>query len=79
MFRIDSFDVIDATTSGDAARFINHSCEVRRGILFFALSKLLRKLQPRTFSRAEWCCMRNCFCLIFGIYFFFFSQTVFHV
>ena len=30
MFRVDSFDVIDATECGDAARFINHSCEVRR-------------------------------------------------
>ena len=28
MFRVDSFDVIDATECGDAARFINHSCEV---------------------------------------------------
>ncbi|XP_028401347.1 histone-lysine N-methyltransferase 2A-like [Dendronephthya gigantea] len=27
MFRVDSFDVIDATECGDAARFINHSCE----------------------------------------------------
>lgn len=29
MFRVDSFDVVDATTCGDAARFINHSCEVK--------------------------------------------------
>ena len=36
MFRVDSFDVIDATTCGDAARFINHSCEVRAGITLFA-------------------------------------------
>ena len=28
MFRIDDFDVVDATTSGNAARFINHSCDV---------------------------------------------------
>lgn len=28
MFRIDSNLVIDATYSGNAARFINHSCEV---------------------------------------------------
>ncbi|XP_030834287.1 uncharacterized protein LOC579728 [Strongylocentrotus purpuratus] len=27
MFRIDDFDVVDATTSGNAARFINHSCD----------------------------------------------------
>ena len=29
MFRIDDYDVIDATMHGSAARFINHSCEVR--------------------------------------------------
>ena len=28
MFRIDDYDVIDATLHGSAARFINHSCEV---------------------------------------------------
>jgi hypothetical protein len=27
MFRIDEFEVIDATTKGNQARFINHSCE----------------------------------------------------
>ncbi|CAG10790.1 unnamed protein product, partial [Tetraodon nigroviridis] len=27
MFRIDDFDVVDATMQGNAARFINHSCE----------------------------------------------------
>ncbi|XP_033122773.1 uncharacterized protein LOC117121643 [Anneissia japonica] len=27
MFRIDDYDVIDATVHGNAARFINHSCE----------------------------------------------------
>ncbi|XP_072166012.1 uncharacterized protein [Diadema setosum] len=27
MFRIDDYDVVDATTHGNAARFINHSCE----------------------------------------------------
>jgi len=28
MFRIDDDDVIDATMKGNAARFINHSCDV---------------------------------------------------
>ena len=28
MFRIDSDEVVDATMSGNEARFINHSCEV---------------------------------------------------
>ncbi|XP_031566509.1 histone-lysine N-methyltransferase 2A-like [Actinia tenebrosa] len=27
MFRVDEINVVDATTSGNAARFINHSCE----------------------------------------------------
>ena len=29
MFRIDFDEVVDATMSGNEARFINHSCEVR--------------------------------------------------
>ena len=28
MFRVDGTYVVDATTSGNCARFINHSCEV---------------------------------------------------
>ena len=28
MFRIDSDEVVDATMSGNEARFINHACEV---------------------------------------------------
>jgi SET domain-containing protein len=28
MFRIDDYDVVDATMHGNAARFINHSCDV---------------------------------------------------
>ena len=28
MFRIDDYEVVDATMRGNAARFINHSCEV---------------------------------------------------
>ena len=31
MFRINDDEVIDATMSGNAARFINHSCEVSMG------------------------------------------------
>jgi SET domain-containing protein len=27
MFRIDEYEVIDATTKGNQARFINHSCD----------------------------------------------------
>ena len=29
MFRIDDDEVVDATLRGNAARFINHCCEVR--------------------------------------------------
>lgn len=29
MFRIDDNLVVDATMKGNAARFINHSCDVR--------------------------------------------------
>ena len=30
MFRVDGTYVVDATMCGNAARFINHSCEVRK-------------------------------------------------
>ncbi|XP_010787146.1 histone-lysine N-methyltransferase 2B-like, partial [Notothenia coriiceps] len=53
MFRIDDFDVVDATMQGNAARFINHSCEPncysrvinvdgRKHIVIFALRKIHR-------------------------------------
>ncbi|XP_072317578.1 histone-lysine N-methyltransferase 2A [Eucyclogobius newberryi] len=53
MFRIDDFDVVDATMRGNAARFINHSCEPncysrvinvegRKHIVIFALRKIYR-------------------------------------
>ncbi|KAM6899546.1 histone-lysine N-methyltransferase 2B-like [Xenentodon cancila] len=53
MFRIDDFDVVDATMQGNAARFINHSCEPncysrvinvdgRKHIVIFALRKIFR-------------------------------------
>ncbi|XP_077363173.1 histone-lysine N-methyltransferase 2B isoform X2 [Festucalex cinctus] len=53
MFRIDDFDVVDATMQGNAARFINHSCEpncysrvinvdARKHIVIFALRKIYR-------------------------------------
>ncbi|XP_041933652.1 histone-lysine N-methyltransferase 2A isoform X3 [Alosa sapidissima] len=53
MFRIDDFDVVDATMHGNAARFINHSCDPNcysrvisvdglKHIVIFALRKVLR-------------------------------------
>ncbi|XP_004463182.2 histone-lysine N-methyltransferase 2B isoform X1 [Dasypus novemcinctus] len=53
MFRMDDFDVVDATMHGNAARFINHSCEPncfsrvihvegQKHIVIFALRRILR-------------------------------------
>uniref|UniRef100_A0A4W5L9E7 [histone H3]-lysine(4) N-methyltransferase n=1 Tax=Hucho hucho TaxID=62062 RepID=A0A4W5L9E7_9TELE len=53
MFRMDDFDVVDATMHGNAARFINHSCEPncysrvinvegQKHIVIFALRKIYR-------------------------------------
>lgn len=53
MFRIDDFDVVDATTRGNAARFINHCCEPncyskviqiekRKHIVIFALRSIMQ-------------------------------------
>ncbi|XP_041373736.1 uncharacterized protein LOC121386787 isoform X2 [Gigantopelta aegis] len=53
MFRIDDYDVVDATMHGSAARFINHSCEPncyskvinvdgRKHIVIFAGRQILR-------------------------------------
>ena len=40
MFRIDADDVVDATMSGNEARFINHSCEVSTSISLLASKNL---------------------------------------
>uniref|UniRef100_UPI00398ED858 histone-lysine N-methyltransferase 2B-like n=1 Tax=Pristiophorus japonicus TaxID=55135 RepID=UPI00398ED858 len=53
MFRIDDFEVVDATMHGNAARFINHSCEPncysrvinvegQKHIVIFAMRKIYR-------------------------------------
>ncbi|XP_041923797.1 histone-lysine N-methyltransferase 2A isoform X3 [Alosa sapidissima] len=53
MFRIDDYEVVDATMHGNAARFINHSCEPncfsrviivdsQKHIVIFALRKVYR-------------------------------------
>ena len=34
MFRVDGTYVVDATMCGNAARFINHSCEVTNQLLY---------------------------------------------
>ncbi|KAG5843771.1 hypothetical protein ANANG_G00154450 [Anguilla anguilla] len=53
MFRIDDYEVVDATVHGNAARFINHSCEPncysrviniegQKHIVIFAMRKIYR-------------------------------------
>lgn len=53
MFRIDDSEVVDATMHGNAARFINHSCEPncysrvinidgQKHIVIFAMRKIYR-------------------------------------
>ncbi|XP_078675926.1 histone-lysine N-methyltransferase 2A-like isoform X1 [Branchiostoma floridae x Branchiostoma belcheri] len=53
MFRIDDYEVVDATMHGNAARFINHSCEPncysrviqvegKKHILIFAMRKIYK-------------------------------------
>ncbi|ESO93732.1 hypothetical protein LOTGIDRAFT_209271 [Lottia gigantea] len=60
MFRIDDFDVVDATMHGSAARFINHSCEPncyskvitvdnRKHIVIFA-SRQIKKGEELTYD-----------------------------
>lgn len=46
MFRIDDDTVIDATMHGNAARFINHSCDVSVDIQFISASCLHYKAHP---------------------------------
>lgn len=55
MFKIDDNLVVDATMSGTAARFINHSCDVRRSELpFFSIRIIILYdylFQPNCYSK----------------------------
>ena len=42
MFRIDAELIVDATKTGNEARFVNHSCDVRMYLwLFFLVSHVI--------------------------------------
>lgn len=49
MFRIDDNLVVDATMTGNAARFINHSCDV--SFYFFVIYLYLYSFQPNCYSK----------------------------
>jgi len=49
MFRVDGTYVVDATMCGNAARFINHSCEVLDAA-YYSLIKLELSAQTETKS-----------------------------
>lgn len=51
MFRIDDDTVIDATMHGNAARFINHSCDV--SLHYFLLHKTNSKLKLTFFISVQ--------------------------
>lgn len=80
MFRIDDHFVIDATLSGNSARFINHSCEVsltKLGIFFLNVKSLqsycfdirLQDLKKSRFKFLNFCFyfQPNCFSRVVDI------------
>ena len=65
MFRVDHDTIIDATKCGNFARFINHSCNVRR-----RRAKVKRASAPPTSARANSVCVPfqpNCYAKVITV------------
>lgn len=67
MFRIDDDTVIDATMHGNAARFINHSCDVSVGIHLIPTVVLNKEYIPLHFWQQEFCMFLICCSFLYEV------------